>query len=94
MVLSVVYLLMGYGFVSVIDYLRIRRIPTDTALKIWICDFGAKKSIRGADALFAMDHFSLSTMAWARARASSMWGQKLSWPSFSAKPALRITCMG
>lgn len=33
MVLSVVYLLMGYGFVSVIDYLRIRRIPTDTALK-------------------------------------------------------------
>lgn len=32
-VLSVVYLLMGYGFVSVIDYLRIRRIPTDTALK-------------------------------------------------------------
>lgn len=33
MVLSVVYLLIGYGFVSVIDYLRIRRIPTDTALK-------------------------------------------------------------
>ena len=38
MVLSVVYLLMGYGFVSVIDYLRIRRIPTDTALKKWTCD--------------------------------------------------------
>ena len=33
MVLSVVYLLIGYGFVSVIDYLRIRRIPTDPALK-------------------------------------------------------------
>lgn len=33
MVLSVVYLLVGYGFVSVIDFLRIKRIPTDEALK-------------------------------------------------------------
>ena len=33
MVLSVVYLLIGYAFVSVIDYLRIRRIPMDEALK-------------------------------------------------------------
>ncbi|MBQ4381241.1 MAG: permease, partial [Oscillospiraceae bacterium] len=33
MVLSVVYLLVGYAFVSVIDYERIRRIPMDQALK-------------------------------------------------------------
>ncbi len=33
MVLSVVYLLLGYAFVSVIDFVRIRRIPMDVALK-------------------------------------------------------------
>lgn len=33
MVLSVVYLLIGYMFVSVIDYIRIRKIPMDEALK-------------------------------------------------------------
>ena len=33
MVLSIVYLLVGYAFVSVIDYIRIRRIPMDEALK-------------------------------------------------------------
>lgn len=33
MVLSVLYLLLGYAFVSVIDYLRIKRIPMDQALK-------------------------------------------------------------
>lgn len=33
MVLSVVYLLIGYAFVSVIDYIRIRNIPMDQALK-------------------------------------------------------------
>ncbi|MBQ1376354.1 MAG: permease [Lachnospiraceae bacterium] len=33
MVLSVVYLLLGYAFVSVIDLFRIRRIPMDEALK-------------------------------------------------------------
>lgn len=33
MVLSIVYLLVGYLFVSMIDYIRIRRIPTDEALK-------------------------------------------------------------
>ena len=33
MVLSVAYLLCGYAFVSVIDFVRIRRIPTDEALK-------------------------------------------------------------
>lgn len=33
MILSVVYLLVGYGFVSVIDYARIKRIPMDQALK-------------------------------------------------------------
>ena len=33
MVLSVVYLLLGYAFVSVFDYIRIRRIPMDEALK-------------------------------------------------------------
>ena len=33
MVLSVVYLLVGYAFVSVIDFNRIKRIPMDEALK-------------------------------------------------------------
>ena len=33
MVLSVVYLLVGYAFVYVIDFARIKRIPTDEALK-------------------------------------------------------------
>ena len=33
MVLSIVYLLLGYLFVSVIDYMRIRKIPMDKALK-------------------------------------------------------------
>ncbi len=33
MVGSVLFLLIGYAFVSVIDYLRIRHIPTDVALK-------------------------------------------------------------
>ena len=33
MMLSVVYLLVGYAFVSVIDFTRIKRIPTDEALK-------------------------------------------------------------
>lgn len=33
MILSIVYLLVGYAFVSVIDYIRIRRIPMDEALK-------------------------------------------------------------
>ena len=33
MLLSVVYLLIGYAFVSVIDYIRIKRIPMDVALK-------------------------------------------------------------
>jgi len=33
MVLSVVYLLIGYMFVSVIDYIMIRKIPMDEALK-------------------------------------------------------------
>jgi len=33
MVLSVVYLLLGYAFVSVIDFIRIRKIPMDIALK-------------------------------------------------------------
>ncbi|MBP5608490.1 MAG: FtsX-like permease family protein [Lachnospiraceae bacterium] len=33
MVLSVVYLLIGYAFVSLIDLFRIRRIPLDVALK-------------------------------------------------------------
>ncbi len=33
MVLSVVYLLLGYAFVSVIDFVRIKRIPMDVALK-------------------------------------------------------------
>ena len=33
MVLSVVYLLIGYLFVSMIDYIRIKRIPMDVALK-------------------------------------------------------------
>ncbi|SCW51103.1 putative ABC transport system permease protein [Ruminococcaceae bacterium YRB3002] len=33
MVLSVVYLLIGYAFVSVIDFIRIKKIPMDVALK-------------------------------------------------------------
>ncbi|MBR6987224.1 MAG: FtsX-like permease family protein, partial [Clostridiales bacterium] len=33
MVLSVVYLLVGYLFVSFIDYMRIKKIPMDEALK-------------------------------------------------------------
>ena len=33
MVLSVVYLLVGYAVVSAVDYLRIKRIPLDVALK-------------------------------------------------------------
>ncbi|MBR1797920.1 MAG: FtsX-like permease family protein [Clostridiales bacterium] len=33
LVLSVVYLLIGYAFVSVIDFFRIKRIPMDEALK-------------------------------------------------------------
>ncbi len=33
MVLSVLYMLIGYAFVSVIDFLRIKRIPLDVALK-------------------------------------------------------------
>ena len=33
MVLSVVYLLLGYAFVSVIDFIRIKKIPMDVALK-------------------------------------------------------------
>jgi putative ABC transport system permease protein len=33
MVLSVVYLLIGYAFVSILDLIRIRHIPLDVALK-------------------------------------------------------------
>ena len=33
MVLSILYLLVGYMFVSVIDYIRIKKIPMDKALK-------------------------------------------------------------
>lgn len=33
MILSVLYLLIGYAFVSVIDFIRIRKIPMDIALK-------------------------------------------------------------
>ena len=33
MALSVIYLLVGYAFVSVIDFARIKRIPMDEALK-------------------------------------------------------------
>ncbi len=33
MILSVLYLLIGYAFVSLIDFFRIRRIPLDVALK-------------------------------------------------------------
>ena len=33
MILSVLYLLIGYAFVSVLDYIRIKRIPLDVALK-------------------------------------------------------------
>lgn len=33
MVLAVIYLLVGYGFVSLIDFIRIKKIPLDVALK-------------------------------------------------------------
>ena len=33
MILSILYLLIGYSFVSIMDYLRIKRIPLDVALK-------------------------------------------------------------
>ena len=33
MVLSIVYLLIGYAFVSLLDFRRIKRIPLDVALK-------------------------------------------------------------
>ncbi|MCR5768283.1 MAG: permease [Lachnospiraceae bacterium] len=33
MVLSVVFLLIGYAFVSILDYIRIKKIPLDVALK-------------------------------------------------------------
>ena len=33
MILSIVYLLIGYAFVSILDYIRIKRIPMDVALK-------------------------------------------------------------
>ena len=33
MALSVVYLLVGYAFVSLVDFARIKQIPTDKALK-------------------------------------------------------------
>ena len=33
MVGSVLFLLIGYAFVSMIDYIRIKHIPTDVALK-------------------------------------------------------------
>lgn len=33
MILSVIYLLIGYGLVSIVDYIRIKRIPMDVALK-------------------------------------------------------------
>ena len=33
MILSVLYLLIGYAFVSVVDFIRIKRIPMDVALK-------------------------------------------------------------
>ena len=33
MILSVLYLLIGYAFVSVVDFIRIRKIPMDVALK-------------------------------------------------------------
>ena len=33
MVMSVVYMLIGYAFVSLIDFKRIKRIPLDVALK-------------------------------------------------------------
>ena len=33
MVLSVIYLLLGYAVVSVIDFVRIKKIPMDKALK-------------------------------------------------------------
>ena len=33
MLLSILYLLIGYAFVSVLDFVRIKRIPLDVALK-------------------------------------------------------------
>jgi putative ABC transport system permease protein len=33
MLLSMLYLLIGYVFVSIIDFIRIKRIPMDVALK-------------------------------------------------------------
>ncbi|MCR5373840.1 MAG: hypothetical protein K6E39_00535, partial [Lachnospiraceae bacterium] len=33
LILSVLYLLIGYAFVSLIDYIRIRHIPMDVVLK-------------------------------------------------------------
>ena len=33
MILSVLYLLVGYGLVSIVDYIRIKKIPMDVALK-------------------------------------------------------------
>lgn len=33
MVMSVVYMLIGYAFVSLVDFRRIKRIPLDVALK-------------------------------------------------------------
>ncbi len=33
MVLSVLYLLIGYAFVSIVDFVRIKKIPLDVALK-------------------------------------------------------------
>ena len=33
MVLSILYLLIGYAFVSILDYIRIKKIPLDVALK-------------------------------------------------------------
>ena len=33
MVMSVIYMLIGYGIVSLVDFRRIKRIPLDVALK-------------------------------------------------------------
>ena len=33
MISSVLYLLIGYAFVSLIDFIRIKKIPMDVALK-------------------------------------------------------------
>ena len=33
MLLSILYLLIGYMFVSVVDFIRIKKIPMDVALK-------------------------------------------------------------